>query len=108
MYLDTTVSHLDAAVVETRKVLRNDALMLFLLQIWLYGASVYTGSKRAVKGIAETLALELIPFTNIRVNLVCPGTTESPMLDNGKNYPWSSICTEKNDNSRNKSSRPKN
>lgn len=54
--------------------------------IWLYGASVYTGSKRAVKGIAETLALELIPFTNIRVNLVCPGTTESPMLDN--------VCTE--------------
>ncbi|CAM6018274.1 unnamed protein product [Sphagnum balticum] len=54
--------------------------------IWLYGASVYTGSKRAVKGIAETLALELIPFTNMRVNLVCPGTTESPMLDN--------VCTE--------------
>jgi hypothetical protein len=43
----------------------------------------------------------------MRVNLVCPGTTESPMLDNGINYAWSSICTEKNDNSRNKSSRPK-
>jgi NAD(P)-dependent dehydrogenase (short-subunit alcohol dehydrogenase family) len=47
-----------------------------------YGSSVYTGTKHALKGIAESLALELLPF-NMRVNLVCPGFTESPMLDDG-------------------------
>ncbi|CAM6026085.1 unnamed protein product [Sphagnum balticum] len=47
---------------------------------WLYGSSVYTGTKHAVKGIAESLALELVPF-NMRVNLVCPGFVESAFLD---------------------------
>lgn len=39
MCLDTTVSHLDAAVVETRKVVRNNALMLFFasdLALWSF------------------------------------------------------------------------
>jgi 3-dehydrosphinganine reductase len=54
-----------------------------LASLWLsYGSSVYTGTKHALKGIAESLALELLPF-NMRVNLVCPGFTESPMLDDG-------------------------
>jgi 3-dehydrosphinganine reductase len=47
---------------------------------WLYGSSVYTGTKHAVKGIAESLAMELVPF-NMRVNLVCPGFVESAFLD---------------------------
>ncbi len=43
---------------------------------------MYTGTKHAVKGIAESLAMELVPF-NMRVNLVCPGFVESAFLDDG-------------------------
>lgn len=43
---------------------------------------MYTGTKYAVKGIAECLRLELIPY-NIRVNLVCPGFVDTALLDDG-------------------------
>ncbi|KAG0587977.1 hypothetical protein KC19_2G206500 [Ceratodon purpureus] len=51
---------------------------------WMYGNSVYTGSKYAVKGIAESLRLELSPY-NIRVNLVCPGIVDTGLLDDVDN-----------------------
>lgn len=51
---------------------------------WLYGNGVYTGTKYAVKGIAENLRLELAPY-NMRVNLVCPGFVKTAFLDSVDN-----------------------
>jgi 3alpha(or 20beta)-hydroxysteroid dehydrogenase len=39
----------------------------------------YVGSKWAVRGMTKAAALELAPF-NIRVNTVCPGDTDTPMI----------------------------
>lgn len=53
------------------------------LQSYWYGASVYTATKYAQRGFAETLRMELVPF-NIRVSVVCPGFTDTPFLDDGE------------------------
>ncbi|KAH9313281.1 hypothetical protein KI387_028316 [Taxus chinensis] len=45
----------------------------------LYGGGVYTATKYALKGIAENLRLELLPY-NIGVCFACPGYVETPML----------------------------
>jgi 3alpha(or 20beta)-hydroxysteroid dehydrogenase len=45
-----------------------------------YGA--YAASKAAVVGITKTAALELAP-RRIRVNCVCPGTIDTPMMAEG-------------------------
>jgi NAD(P)-dependent dehydrogenase (short-subunit alcohol dehydrogenase family) len=42
-------------------------------------ASIYTGSKHAVEGLSRAAALELAP-EGIRVNVVAPGPTDTPML----------------------------
>lgn len=46
----------------------------------LYGGGVYTSTKYAIKGLAEALKLELLPF-NIGVTLICPGFVETPLLN---------------------------
>ncbi|KAH8972341.1 hypothetical protein BDL97_02G190000 [Sphagnum fallax] len=46
----------------------------------LYANSVYTSTKYALKGLAESLKLELIPF-GIRVTLLCPGFVDTPLAD---------------------------
>ncbi|MCO5575284.1 hypothetical protein L7F22_029084 [Adiantum nelumboides] len=46
----------------------------------LYGVNVYSPTKYALKGLAELLHLELLPW-NIRVNLVCPGFTKTNLLE---------------------------
>ncbi len=43
-----------------------------------YGA--YVASKAAIIGITKTAALELAP-RRVRVNCVCPGTIDTPMMD---------------------------
>lgn len=50
----------------------------------LYGHDVYTATKYALRGLAESLRLQLIPY-NIRVSLVCPGFVETPLLDQCEN-----------------------
>nr|ABK25881.1 unknown [Picea sitchensis] len=45
-----------------------------------YGHSVYTATKYAVKGLAESLKLELTPY-DISVSLACPGFVDTPFLD---------------------------
>ncbi|CAM6085463.1 unnamed protein product [Calypogeia fissa] len=57
-------------------VLIGSLASLFLM----YGNSVYTGTKYALKGIAESLRLELLPYS-IKVNLICPGFVRTPFLD---------------------------
>lgn len=43
------------------------------------GAAVYCASKGAVSNLTRALALELAP-KNVRVNAVCPGDVDTPML----------------------------
>lgn len=49
------------------------------------GASVYSGSKFAVRAITDALRLELHPF-GIKVILVSPGAIESAIWEKGKHY----------------------
>lgn len=44
------------------------------------GSSLYTASKHAVIGLTRAAAIEF-GRKNIRINAVCPGMTETPMLD---------------------------
>jgi 3alpha(or 20beta)-hydroxysteroid dehydrogenase len=44
------------------------------------GASAYCASKHAVIGLTRTAALEMAP-ANIRVNAVCPGGVNTPLMD---------------------------
>jgi NAD(P)-dependent dehydrogenase (short-subunit alcohol dehydrogenase family) len=43
------------------------------------GYAAYTASKHAVVGLVRSLANELAP--SVRVNAVCPGSVDTPMLD---------------------------
>ncbi len=43
------------------------------------GASVYCASKFGLIGFVESFAAEMTPF-NVRVNAICPGNVDSPML----------------------------
>ncbi|KAH7420987.1 hypothetical protein KP509_13G034800 [Ceratopteris richardii] len=46
----------------------------------MYGHAVYTATKYAMRGLAEGLRFELIPY-QIRVSVICPGFTSTPFLD---------------------------
>lgn len=52
---------------------------------FMYGHSVYTATKYAVRGLAEGLRAELLPYNNIRVTLMCPGFVNTPFLDDVSN-----------------------
>jgi NAD(P)-dependent dehydrogenase (short-subunit alcohol dehydrogenase family) len=43
------------------------------------GTSIYTASKAAVRSLARSLSIELLP-RNIRVNVLSPGMTETPII----------------------------
>jgi NAD(P)-dependent dehydrogenase (short-subunit alcohol dehydrogenase family) len=43
------------------------------------GTSIYTASKAAVRSLARSLSVELLP-RNIRVNVLSPGMTETPII----------------------------
>ena len=50
-----------------------------------YEYAHYTASKHGVLGLMKTVALELAQY-DIRCNAVCPGTTDSPMINNKMMY----------------------
>merc|ERR1712141_690621 len=45
--------------------------------VGVYGLAAYCGSKFAIRGYAEALAMELVPY-NIRVSVNCPPDTNTP------------------------------
>ncbi|MCO5574183.1 hypothetical protein L7F22_027965 [Adiantum nelumboides] len=47
---------------------------------FMYGHRVYTATKYALRGLAEGLRFELLPY-NIRVSLICPSFTRTHFLD---------------------------
>ncbi|KAG0558024.1 hypothetical protein KC19_11G173600 [Ceratodon purpureus] len=47
-----------------------------------YASNVYSSTKYAQRGLAETLRWELLPF-NIHMHVVCPGYVDTPMLHGG-------------------------
>ncbi|KAI5061337.1 hypothetical protein GOP47_0023842 [Adiantum capillus-veneris] len=49
--------------------------------MFMYGHAAYTASKYAVRGLAESLRCELLPYSNMRVTLMCPGFVNTPFLD---------------------------
>jgi SDR family mycofactocin-dependent oxidoreductase len=49
----------------------------------VYGLAVYVATKAGVIGLMQALAAELAPH-NIRVNAICPGTVETPMVVNDR------------------------
>eukprot|EP00250_Pteridium_aquilinum_P033005 c5089_g1_i1 orf=357-1361(-) len=48
---------------------------------FLYGHAVYTATKYALRGLAECLRCELVPYKNMRVTLMCPGFVNTPFLE---------------------------
>lgn len=49
------------------------------------GHSAYVTSKHGLNGLTRNMALDYAPY-NIRVNSVNPGTTQTPMLDEAKEF----------------------
>ncbi|KAI5076534.1 hypothetical protein GOP47_0008599 [Adiantum capillus-veneris] len=47
--------------------------------VFLYGTNIYSPTKCALKGLAELLKFELLPY-KIGVTLSCPSFTQTPML----------------------------
>lgn len=69
-----------------KKKIAKSASVVFTSSIAAVGASVignsvYTASKGAISSFVKNAALEL-GSRNIRVNALCPGTTETPMIKN--------------------------
>jgi NAD(P)-dependent dehydrogenase (short-subunit alcohol dehydrogenase family) len=49
-----------------------------------FGLSIYSASKHAILGLTKTAALEYAS-QGIRINAICPGVTETPMIDATRN-----------------------
>jgi 3alpha(or 20beta)-hydroxysteroid dehydrogenase len=54
------------------------------------GLSVYAASKHAVMGLTRSVALE-VARQGIRVNAVCPGATNTPMLRSAEKMSYSTV-----------------
>lgn len=52
-------------------------------QCGLYGYTAYAGSKFALRGLAESLQQELLPY-GVRVGMLFPPDTDTPQLQEGK------------------------
>lgn len=75
--------HAASAVVRVMKRQASGGAILFIAstagQRGEPGASHYCASKFGLLGLSESLAAELVPH-DIRVNAICPGNVDTPML----------------------------
>ena len=72
------------AVIPVMKVQMHGAILLMGSDQTLVGkgrSSVYGLTKAAIGQLAKSTAIDYASF-NIRVNCLCPGTTDTPLLDN--------------------------
>lgn len=51
---------------------------------FMYGHAVYTATKYALRGLAEGLRAELLPYKNIKVTVINPGFVDTAFLEEGK------------------------
>lgn len=77
---------LSAELLRKKKIAKN-ASLVFTASVGGYktgaiGNGMYGATKAALVGYARSLALELAP-RNIRVNTVCPGMTQTPLINGG-------------------------
>ncbi len=72
------VSHACVPLVQARgggAIINTASVQAFASQA---GAAAYTASKHAILGLTRSMAVDLAP--TIRVNCVCPGSVDTPML----------------------------
>eukprot|EP00250_Pteridium_aquilinum_P022577 c25416_g3_i1 orf=98-1168(-) len=80
-----SVNALHAALPLLKRHSRSQPVSIVIMAslaslFFMYGHSVYTATKYAMRGLAEGLRFELIPY-NIKISLICPGFTSTPFLD---------------------------
>ncbi|MCO5552482.1 hypothetical protein L7F22_005994 [Adiantum nelumboides] len=80
-----SVHALHAALPLLKRHSRNQPVSIVIMAslaslFFMYGHGVYTATKYAMRGLAEGLRFELLPY-NIKISLICPGFTSTPFLD---------------------------
>lgn len=70
-----------------KKCIQRDSSVVFIVSIggtavWSPGNAIYGSSKAALKAMVNYFAIELAP-KQIRVNGICPGMVETPLIHHG-------------------------
>lgn len=82
--MDLNVKSVLFTVQKALPLLRSPASVVLIGSVTgsvgVHGCTVYAASKAAVRSFARTWALELAP-SNIRVNVIAPGITGTPLVD---------------------------
>lgn len=80
-----TVNALHAALPALKQRSETHPISIVIMSslaslFFMYGHSVYSATKYAVRGLAEGLRFELLPY-NIKISVICPGFTSTPFLE---------------------------
>lgn len=76
---------LTQGIIKKKKLKRNSSIVFISSLSGVYlsmvGGALYSASKGAINGLIKGMALDLAP--NYRVNSICPGIIETPILEDG-------------------------